>query len=390
MPRHYRLVSADAHTLEPPDMWERYLPKKLHADHLPRVVKDAEGGDAWLVPGGTPAPIGLITTGGQRYEEFNWFGNRYDTMKRGAFDGKARLDEQDEDGVDAEVLFPSGSPRTIGYFAGHEDDAVHEAGIEAYNTWQLEEFAAADPERLIALAMMPQMGIERSVAELRRAKQRGFRGIYLQNFPSGNPKLSPADDPFWAAAEEEGMPINIHLGISGSLRQMPAEARQAMRARFGSGRLPDLVTMGGAIGGFSGVIAEFIYSGLLDRFPGLKLVGVEVGASWVPALLEHMDDHYWRNRTWTDTKLKLLPSEYFRRNWRVTFIREPFAIKVREAVGIKNMMWSTDYPHHRHDAPYSRRLIEDMFFGVPEAEKRAIVCMNAVELYDLPHVPEEV
>jgi predicted TIM-barrel fold metal-dependent hydrolase len=163
-----------------------------------------------------------------------------------------------------------------------------------------------------------------------------------------------------------------------------------MRARFEGGRLPDLVTMGGAIGGFSGVIAEFIYSGLLDRFPGLKLVGVEVGASWVPALLEHMDDHYWRNRTWTDTKLKLLPSEYFRRNWQVTFIREPFAIKVREAVGIKNMMWSTDYPHHRHDAPYSRRLIEDMFFGVPEEEKRAIVCMNAVELYDLPHVLESV
>src|SRR5207248_827431 len=111
------------------------------------------------------------------------------------------------------------------------------------------------------------------------------------------------------------------------------EARTAATARS-SGTRPGLVEMGGAVGQFSGITAEWIYSGLFDRFPRLKVVGAEWGASWVPALLEHMDDHYWRNRTWTGAKLELTPSEYYRRNWAMTFIREPFAVRVRHSIGV--------------------------------------------------------
>jgi predicted TIM-barrel fold metal-dependent hydrolase len=388
MARNYRIISADGHTLEPPEMWERYLPEEFHKDHLPRVVKDEYGGDSWLAPGGHPSPVGLVATGGQRYEEFRWSGGTYKSMVPGTYDGKARISEMEFDGVDAEVLFPSNSPKTVSYFANHKDPEVHEAGIEAYNTWMLEDFASADPERLIATAMIPQRGIDRSVEALHQAKARGFRTIYLQTFPSGGAKLSRDDDPFWATAEELDMPINIHLMIQPSYRNLPEEVRAKVPDPFAPGaKLPDLISMGGAIGQFSGTIAEFIYSGLFDRFPKLQLVGTEVGASWVPGLLEHMDDHYWRNRTWTGIKLEFLPSEYFRRNWKVTFIREPFAVRVRHSVGVKNMMWSTDYPHHRHDVPYSRRVIEEMFLDVPSDEKSAIIALNAVELYKLPHDP---
>ncbi len=387
MPRNYRIVSADGHTLEPPDMWERYLPSELHKEHLPRVTKDEEGGDAWQVPGSEyKAVIGLTATGGQRYEEYRWAGLTYAHMKPGAYDGKARLVEQDEDGVDAEILFPTSSPRTVAYFANHADPAVHEAGIEAYNTWQLEEFAAADPDRLIAQAMIPQLGIDKAVEAVHRAKGRGFRGIYLQTYPAGGAKLSRDDDPFFAACEELELPINLHNGIAPSVRNLPPEARPAGAARTMADR-PGLVEMGGAVGQYSGITAEWIYSGLFDRFPKLKVIGAEWGASWVPALLEHMDDHYWRNRTWTHTSLELLPSEYYHRNWSMTFIREPFAVRVRHSIGVNNMMWSTDYPHHRHDVPYSRRLIQEMFLDVPQHEKWQIVAGNAVETYKLPHDP---
>src|SRR5215470_11365377 len=104
MTRSYRIVSADAHTLEPPDMWERYLPRKLHSEHLPKVVAADDGGEEWLLPSGARGQIGLIATGGQRYEEFDWYRMTYAKMKPGAYDGKARLEEQDEDGIDAEVL----------------------------------------------------------------------------------------------------------------------------------------------------------------------------------------------------------------------------------------------------------------------------------------------
>ena len=122
---------------------------------------------------------------------------------------------------------------------------------------------------------------------------------------------------------------------------------------------------------------------MFDRFPQLQFVVVESGAGWVPHFLEHMDDHWWRNRIRVNSQLRLLPSEYFRRNFKITFIREPFAVRVRHEIGVHNLMWSNDYPHHRHDWPYSRRIIEESFLGVPESEKHAMICGNAMELYKL-------
>src|SRR5438046_792993 len=99
--REYRVISADGHTIEPPDMWLRYLPKKFH-EQAPRLVKDPEGGDAWEFQRGVaPMPIGLVTTPGKTYEQMAWFGSTYATINRGCFEGAARLAEQDRDGVDA-------------------------------------------------------------------------------------------------------------------------------------------------------------------------------------------------------------------------------------------------------------------------------------------------
>jgi predicted TIM-barrel fold metal-dependent hydrolase len=137
------------------------------------------------------------------------------------------------------------------------------------------------------------------------------------------------------------------------------------------------------VAGISDTLARMIYSEMFDRFPGLKLVLAETGAGWIPHFLEHMDDHWWRNRVWTGSQLKLLPSEYFRRNALVTFIREPFAVLNRHSIGVDNMMWSNDYPHHRNDWPYSRRIIEESFLNVPAEEKQRMICRNALTLYKL-------
>ncbi|MEE9285233.1 MAG: amidohydrolase family protein [Dehalococcoidia bacterium] len=378
MPREYKIISADGHTIEPPDMWQRYIPKRFR-DRIPHLVKDPQGGDAWeFEPGTPPMPIGLVTTPGKTYEQFHWYGSTYDSINPGCYLGKERLKEGDFDGVDAEVLYPS--QRTIRYFMMNEDDAFHQAGLEAYNNWIFDEFAAADHERLIALAQIANLGIEHSISELRDAKKRGFKGVIISAWPSGGEKLSQDDEPFWATAEEEQMPVHIHIGVQTASRKVAGSARQTA---VSTGGLPNLATMGGGIAGISQTIADLIFSEMFDRYPALQMIGVEVGAGWLPAFLEHMDDHYWRNRHWCNSQLQMLPSEYFHRNWLVTFIREPFAVASRHAIGIENMMWSTDYPHHRCDWPYSRRIIDEMFLGVPDDEKRAIVCENAMRVYKL-------
>jgi predicted TIM-barrel fold metal-dependent hydrolase len=377
-----QIISSDSHNMEPPHMWQKFLDKKYQGK-APRLVKDSKGGDAWeFVKGAPPMPIGLVTNQGEwgrRYEENDWEGSTYDSIRQGAFDGKKRLEEQAIDGISAEVIFPS--QRTMGVFMAQEDDGFHLAGLEAYNQWLHEEFTAPDRSRLIGLAQMPAVGTAEAVKALKQAKKLGFRGVIISGWPSGNDMLSPADDPFWAAAEEDDMPVHIHVGLPQSgKRKKGAAATTSLGVPDGQSAL---VKMGGEVGNASAWMSRMIYSEMFDRFPRLIVVAAETGAGFVPHMLEHMDDHWWRNRVWTGSKLKMTPSEYWRRNWRVGFIREPFAVLNRHCIGVENMMWANDYPHHRHDWPYSRRVIEESFLNVPTAERHMLIYGNAKKLYKL-------
>jgi len=148
--REYRLIDADCHVVEPPHIWERWLPKQFQ-DRAPRLVKDEEGGDAWeFVPGGPLMYIGLVATPGMRFEDIKWKGYTYDTVRRGCWEGKSRLEDMDFDGVDAEFIYPS--QRTMFSFMGNPDRDYHRAGVRAYNDYMAQEFCAADPERLFFLA----------------------------------------------------------------------------------------------------------------------------------------------------------------------------------------------------------------------------------------------
>jgi predicted TIM-barrel fold metal-dependent hydrolase len=261
-------------------------------------------------------------------------------------------------------------------FMAQPDDELHHAGIDAYNTWLREEFCAADPSRLIGLAQMPATGAADAAKAAETAKKQGFRGVIITAFPSGNALPTAEDDPFWEACESLDIPVHIHARLTNSGKKAAGLAKASM------GKV-DLKSMGGAVAGVSDAVARMIYSEMFDRFPKLKIVLAETGVGWLPHFLEHMDDHWWRNRVWTESKLKLLPAEYFRQNFTCTFIREPFAVLNRHSIGVDNMMWSNDYPHHRHDWPYSRRIIEESFINVPHDEKRKMICDNALKLYKL-------
>ena len=329
--RRYNIISADGHTIEPPHMWERYLPSEFKAQ-MPQLVKDPDGGDAWeFVPGQPVMPIGLVTNEGEwgkRYEDNSWFGTSYESMRQGAFDGKARLDEQDIDGVDAEVLYPS--QRTMATFMAQPDSKYHLAGVDAYNQWMWEEFSAADRTRLIGLYQIPGVDIESSVARLEEAKRLGVRGVIISALPSGGAELSRDDDPFWAAAESLELPVHIHSGLSlaGATTRSPVRSGRSggHEIQFAT---PNLQLMGGAVAEFSRHFSQMIYSEMFDRFPGLQMVMAECGAGWIPHCIEHMDDHWWRNRVWSESNLKHLPSHYFHNNWKCSFIREPFTVQNR-------------------------------------------------------------
>jgi len=83
MTTRYRIVDADCHILEPPDIWDNWLPTK-YRDKAPKLVKDAAGGDAWLTAvGGEPDPIGLVATPGMPWDQFRWLGVTYEEARAG-------------------------------------------------------------------------------------------------------------------------------------------------------------------------------------------------------------------------------------------------------------------------------------------------------------------
>jgi predicted TIM-barrel fold metal-dependent hydrolase len=368
--RPYRIIDADQHIIEPPDLWERRLPSRFR-DRAPRLGRDEEGGDAWILGEGAVEPLGLVTIVGKPYERLRWTGVRYADIDPGCWEPRRRLELLDVDGVDAALMYPP--QRTMSYFMTSGDRDFHLAGIQTFNDWLIGEFCAVAPERLGAIAQIPNAGVDAAVAELRRAKGLGARGVAITTWPAGEGALSAADDAFWATAEELAMPVSIHISLV-----TPSTPRGGAAVGGGARKLYGLAT---TMASMPRLMAEMIFAGVFDRFPGLVMVANEVGAGWVPSLLQDLDDRWWRNRGWTGVRLARMPSDYFRTSWRVGFIRDPYGVRNRHDVGVANMLWASDFPHHINDWPYSRRVTAEASRGVPEEERRKLFCENAGRLY---------
>jgi predicted TIM-barrel fold metal-dependent hydrolase len=388
----FRIVSADAHVLEPPHIWKAWLPKH-YQEKAPKLVKDVDGGDAWQFAGSSdPDPIGLVSTPGMAWDDFRWTGVTYDEARTGCYDGAARLGDMDLDGVDAEILFPP--QRTIGHFLGDEDDDFVRAGIEAYNSYLWDEFSAPDRNRLVGMAQIPSTGVDDAVDTLRKANARGFKGVIISCWPSAGDDISDDDDPFWAAAQDEGVPVCIHINLIGRAARQRTRAAAAKNLGYGKQSDDDETkrakvnakAVGGLAGVFSAVpqtIAKLIFTGVFDRFPGLHISMIETGVGWIPHFLEAMDDRWWRNRSWGHVPITEPPSFYWYRNMSATFITDRVGIGLRHEVGVENMMWSTDYPHHGNDWPRSRKTINDFMSAIPAAERHAILAGNATRIFQL-------
>jgi predicted TIM-barrel fold metal-dependent hydrolase len=293
---------------------------------------------------------------------------RWEDIRRGGYDPAARLAEQDEDGVDAEVMFPT--PRLSYHMFALKEPDFHLALIQAYNDW-LCEYVAQAPDRFAGIALLPNRGVDQAVAEVHRIAGRpGIRGVLLGAYPHGSLAPEPQDDALWATLQELDLPLHIHVAM---VQDQPA-------AHTGAANANDLRYQL-RIHDAPGRVMQFIFNGIFDRFPGLKLVMVEVDAGWVPYFKEQTDNRYTRLLPTGEVRLPQLPSEYMDQHVWWSFITDAFAINNRHAVGVERMMWSSDYPHMGADWPNSSRTIAAAFAGVPAAERDRILAGNAVELY---------
>ncbi len=366
-PMTYSLISGDSHVNEPGDLWTNRVPAAMR-DRAPRMESFDEG-DAWVIEGvKEPINFGMNACAGLAPEEMQgWM--RFEDMRRGGWDPKARLVEMDRDGVDAEVLYPT--PRLSNAIIANRDEDYHLTMIRAYNDW-LSEYVQDSPERFGGLAILPNRGgAEAVVAEIDRVLDRpGMRGVIMGCYPNGTLAISDDDDPVWAALAERGVPLGIHVSLTQS---MPA----AHRAKLpGYGRFFDAPNR----------MIEMIFSGVFDRFPQLQVVFAETDFGWVPYVKEQIDNNYQRLNPVSGFGLKRLPSEYIDDHFHFTYITDTVGIRSRQFMDTRRILWSSDYPHISADYPYSWRTIQASMMGVSAEDKARILHGNAERLYGFGQV----
>src|SRR5262249_29993870 len=151
-------------------------------------------------------PIGVdTTTGGLPYDQMVEKNISYrkpdGSYRPGLGDGRQRLREQDEDGIDAEILYPPApGPGFIRNLLRKGDRDAYLAVVQGYNTWLAEDFCGLAPDRLVGMAIVPESGVDDAVAELERCRKMGLRGVCLGMWPNGSQDPLDEDDRYWAAA----------------------------------------------------------------------------------------------------------------------------------------------------------------------------------------------
>ena len=276
------LISADSHVRVPLDVIRERVPASLH-----KAFDDAIS---------LQAAQERRLRGGKELDMSDWDMDAF--RDPGYSDPVARLAAMDRDGVQAEVLYSEVSAfRHFGLVKGDWKP------ISRAFTDHLSEFASVDPKRLAVSYQVPIIDIDYAVTEVHRLAGLGARSVHLPNFPSelGLPDYHDVSyDPLWAALSETGMAISHHLGTAPYLYDVFQRDPTPQCGIFTS--LPALT--------LAQVIAWWILTGTLERFPKLKIVFVEPSLYWVAGFIASLDRKAAGPYDFPGMKLK--PSEYFR------------------------------------------------------------------------------
>jgi predicted TIM-barrel fold metal-dependent hydrolase len=399
------LVSVDDHVIEPPHVWQTYVPASLR-DRAPKVVRDdADGFWKWDYDGRRNVISGLSAVAGFPSDQWDPMPMDLSSPPSPSYNDPAeRLKAMDQDHVIASLLFP-----TYGRFCGQTflegaDKDLGLACIRAYNDWMLDEWCATAPDRYIPLCLVPMWDGELAATEARRVAAKGARSISFSENPSmlGLPSLHDRNrywDPLFRACIETGMPLSIHLGSSSQIRTASPDAPLIEGASFM------------AMGAHDTVI-DWIWSGNLIRYPELKVVLSESGVAWVPALIERMrrDQHRWRwaRSATTEFQGDILtgdprdrgerspfgdipdgfdPLDAYRQSIFPCVVADDYGWDALDYLGADNVMIETDYPHGDSAFPHSAKIAAENLAHLADDVRNKLLRENACRVYRFTPAP---
>jgi predicted TIM-barrel fold metal-dependent hydrolase len=372
LPSDVQIISVDDHVIESPNVWQDRLPAK-YKEAGPKIQRDEQGRDVWIFEAAPHYNIGLNAVAGKDKADYGIDPVGYDDMRRGCWDIKERIKDMDEDGVHAQLCFPTFPGFAGSRFAAATDKGLATACVSAWNDWILDEWCAGAPGRQIPLALVPYWDIEATEKEIARVAARGSKGISFVEAPHqvGLPSFhSDHWDKAFAIAAEAGLPLSLHFGSGGAPATAPDGPFTAAIALYALNSQSCFV--------------EMVNSRMFEKAPKLKVALSEGGIGWMPYLLERVDYTWERHRLYTGMSDARRPSDIFRDHIFGCFISDEAGVANIDRIGEDNVMFESDYPHSDSNWPHARKMLEETLANVPDDRARKIAETNARRVYNFP------
>ena len=385
------IVSVDDHVIEPPGVWQDRLPSR-YKDVGPRIIKESDGQEYWVYEDKKTVTGGLGAVAGRRKEDITVDGYPYSEMRPGCYDPVARLADMDEAGILASLNFPS-IPRFCGQlFWEARDKDLALLCVRAYNDWMIDEWCATAPGRYIPLTIIPLWDPQLAVEEIERTAAKGSNSFcFSENFePLGLPTIHDPGrywDPVIAAANETGQVLSIHIGSSSTMYKVSSNSPFMANMSMGAIRP-------------AGCMLSWIFSGLFQRYPDIKIALSEGSIGWIPWFLERSHQVLETQKHWVakgqqyqgsaegahainvDTDVfKINIYEDYRNHFYGCFIDDQTGLHMLDVIGEDNVMIETDYPHSDTTWPHSIKLAHERLAGLDPEVQYKILRGNAERLY---------
>jgi hypothetical protein len=278
------------------------------------------------------------------------------------------------------VCFPGTFPRFCGQgFYERPDKDLALRCVQAYNDWMIDEWCGGDRRgRLIPLTIMPLWDAELAEQEIRRCADKGSFAVTFSEAPHelGLPSISNREllwDPVFDACQETDTIICMHFGSSSKMPQVSPDA-------------PPIVGSTIVFQTGMGSILEFVFSGVLQRFPELKLLYAEHQVGWLPYLLERADK-LWEQRGTSlfGSELPNPPSSYVPNRVYGSVFDDETGLRNRDFIGMSQICAEVDYPHGDGTFPESKEILTGICdkAGLDDAERYQFVRGNAINAFGL-------
>jgi predicted TIM-barrel fold metal-dependent hydrolase len=378
------LISVDDHILEPPKLWVNRVAAK-DRDRAPHM-ETIDGVEYWLYDGKKYPSSGLSAVVGRSKEEFSPEPLPYAEMRPGCYDPVARLEDMDRAGVLASLCFPTITRFCGQLFMNNSDVDFGFECLQHYNDWLVEEWCGAAPGRYIPLMLIPMWDPPRAAKEMERMAAKGVTAFAFSENPEplGLPTIHNVDrywDPVMAAANDLEMVACMHVGSSSTLPQIAKDAPFMANLTWGAMRT-------------SGTMLAWLFSGMFQRYPKLKIALSEGEIGWIPYFLERAEQvidkqRYWitRGQTFGDHAKSDLDFDTF--DIRASFKEHVFGCFIHDEHGIAsigeigedNIMCETDYPHSDSTWPDCIQTVRHQIEHLDPALQYKLLRGNAERLY---------